>query len=149
MTRSPVRIALILVLVLFAIGILIVCISQGFAVMSWFRGESLLPTGYALGLEEVIVLDEDGQTTVQGQVIQDPACGGDAESCYFYLDYKGFAIRVHYMIGEAGTGCKNEASASVARTLGSGDEVEVFGRYLGDGAIAICDSEDYYIRVVP
>lgn len=148
MKWSPVRVVLTLVVALVALGVLGVCLATGVRVFRSMRGDSSLPRDYYLRLEKAIVLDVSGQTTVLGEVVSYPSCEGDEESCFFYLTYKDVTVRVHYMIGTTGANCAHTGPADVARTLGVGDQVEVFGKYIGEGAIAMCDSGDYYIRVI-
>ena len=142
LAAKPVLIALLAVL---AVASLALCIALGSSILTFLRGESgSLPADWWLRLDKAIVLDEEGQTTVQGEVVQPPGrCHGDQESCYFYLTYKDVVVAVHYLMGTGAAPCTHTGPADVARTLGTGDEVEVFGKYIGDGAIAMCDSPDY------
>lgn len=143
MTRGT-RVALVLA-ILVAIAVAAVAFLC-YAAMP--QPEYVTPPDYYRRLEEAIVLDKNGQTTVRGEIVKSPSCYGNVETCHFYIVHNGVSVRIDYLVGVSGEDCKYNEPARVAETLGTGYEVEVFGKYMGSGAITLCDSEDYYILVI-
>lgn len=73
-------------------------------------------------------------------------CHRDAP-CALHLDIDGLRIVALYDPGKGVPLCGNEASTA-GLFVERGDEVEVFGKGLGDEWLSTCDSPDYYIRVL-